>query len=297
MPDPSDDVLLQRPIIIVGAPRSGTSFLGWALECHEQLVYADEPRLTWRYGNDSKSDMLSPADARPNVVRYIRKTFAQRVREAGGSRLLEKTPSNGLRLPFVDRVFPDALYIHTIRNGLESALSIRNFWQKHAQGVGNVTQGRVSSRAKELSLWRAPYYLPEFIRRAAPESLRGILGQNPWGPRLPGMRAMLREMDVLDVCCLQWRTCVELACQFGRSLPADRYLELRVEDMSEDTMRRVLGFCGLPESQAVWDWFGENHRPRQDKARPSDSVQEEDRRRVLQWIEPTLRWLNYDVPD
>ena len=122
----SEAALLERPIIVIGAPRSGTTMLSNVLSLHSSLGYVDEPRLVWRWKNDAKSDMLRPEDARPEVVAYIHAAFAKQVHEQGRTRLLEKTPSNALRMGFVDRVFPDAIYLHILRDGRDSVLGIRD---------------------------------------------------------------------------------------------------------------------------------------------------------------------------
>jgi len=203
---------LHRPIVVIGAPRSGTSLLSELLGGHRDVLLLTEPRLTWKYGNDRKSDMLRAADARPEVIHHIRETFGKQVREAGKRRLVEKTPSNALRPAFVDRVLPDARFIHIIRDPVQSVLSIRSFWQNHASGF-TIAPGRVRQRLKEVQLRRLPHYAKEVVRRAAPKFMRGAVGQNVWGPRLPGIQEMLNQIDLLDICALQWRLCTELTAR------------------------------------------------------------------------------------
>ncbi len=285
--------LLTRPIIIIGAPRSGTSMLGRILSHHRDLAYLGEPRLTWKYGNDGKSDMLRREDARPRVIAHIRARFAQAVHEAGASRLLEKTPSNSLRPAFVDAVFPDCQFVHILRDGVSSAVSIATFWGRHAHGVRNVAPGRSRQRLSELSPLRMPFYAMEFVRRAVPEFLRPIVGRNVWGPRLPGMRQMAREMTPLQIACLQWRTCVEVMCQFGRQLPAERYMECRLEEMGEGLIQRVMAFTGLPEDPAVFDYFREHFDPGQPGARKRER-DPATLEAVRQTLAPTLQYLGFE---
>lgn len=285
--------LLARPIIIIGAPRSGTSMLGRILSRHRALAYLGEPRLTWKYGNDGKSDMLRREDARPRVIAHIRARFAQAVHEAGASRLLEKTPSNSLRPAFVDAVFPDCQFVHILRDGVSSAVSIAAFWGRHAHGVRNVAPGRSRQRLSELNPLRLPFYAMEFVRRAAPGFLRPIVGRNVWGPRLPGMRQMAREMTPLQIACLQWRTCVEVMCQFGRQLPAERYMECRLEEMGEDLIRRVMAFTGLPEDPAVFEYFLEHFNPGQPGARKRER-DPATLEAVRQTLAPTLQYLGFE---
>ncbi len=286
----TDDELLKKPVIIVGSPRSGTTILSQILKQHPELAYLEEPRLTWRYGNDSKSDMLTPEDATPAVCAHIRSEFAKAVRESGRPRLLEKTPANSLRLGFVDRVLPDCKIIHIIRNGVESVLSIRRFWTQHATGV---KRSKLRQRLREVGLRRAPFYAKEMLRRMIAKRIPGMVHQPVWGPRIPGINALLRDLDLLDVCSLQWRTCIEAACQYGRQMPPDRYRECRVEEMSPELIRSLLDFAELDNAPAIWDWFEKEFDPPQPDQR-SNAAEANDIARIRTWIEPTLKWLEYE---
>jgi hypothetical protein len=293
MTSPADEPLLDRPIIVVGSPRSGTTLLGNLLGTHPQLAQLEEPRLTWKFGNDGKSDMLRPADARPEVCQHIRETFAKAVRTAGRQRLIEKTPSNSLRMEFVERVLPGCVFIHTIRDGVESVLSIRKFWQQHARGV---PKEKLIQRLKEIDLKRAPYYAKELLRKVMPKQLSGLVGKPVWGPRIPGIDGLLDQLDLLEVCCLQWRMCVEQACLYGRQLPPGRYMEVRLEDMSPALLGSVLEFCQLemtPEVQAGFaQMFDEGLTTRRKTA-----ADPQDLEMIRRWIEPTMEWLGQTFAD
>ncbi len=291
------DCQLQKPIIIIGAPRSGTTFLGKLFGAHPNVAYLVEPRMTWRYGNDRKSDMLRAEDARPEVCSYIRRAFAETVRNRGKQRLAEKTPSNALRLAFVDQVFPDCRFIHIIRNGFQSAVSIHHYWQNHTSGIGRhrVRKGVLSQRLRELSLRRVPYYAKEFARRIMPEALSRFSGPRVWGPRIPAIESLVCQLGVLEVCCLQWRMCVESACYYGRKLPPHRYMECKLEELTQDRVNAMFAFCELDNNPNVQTCFEQTFDP----TRPAGRVPQidpEQRQRILQWIEPTLRWLEYPVP-
>jgi LPS sulfotransferase NodH len=285
----SDDQLLERAVVILGAPRSGTSMLGRLLARHPDVAYLVEPRLTWKWGNDAKSDVLRPADARPEVRAHLRRAFASAVRAAGRQRLLEKHPSNSLRMGFVDAVLPGCVFVHILRDGIESALSIRRFWQQHARGI---PRRRLADRWRELSWRQAPHYVREAIRRVAPRSLQGVVGRPVWGPRLPGIEQMAQELDPLEIACLQWRTCVELACAYGRALPAERYLEIRLEDMSPETVARILDFARLPPSPEVLAGYAEEFDPSRTQYHRSAAATA-DEAICRAWLQPALEWLGY----
>ncbi|GAB4109044.1 MAG: hypothetical protein Kow00105_17340 [Phycisphaeraceae bacterium] len=284
---------LEKPIIIVGAPRSGTTNLGAVLSRHPSVAYIEEPRLVWRYGNDQKSDLLRPEDARPEVIEHIRETFGRVVTDAGKQRLLEKTPSTGLRLGFVDKVMPDCKFVHIIRNGVESALAIKSFWEDSANRFTGLAPGRIRQRLKEINPMRLPYYAKEVVRRALPKSMSSVVGRSVWGPRIPGIDGLVKDLTLIEVCALQWRMTVELACHYGRQLPSDRYMEIRIEQMNPEMIGRVLEFCELEPDESVTQsrdsWY--------DPQRAARRVKEADPQElalIRQWIDPTMRWLGYD---
>lgn len=287
-----NDPLLSKPVLVVGSPRSGTTILGQFLQVHSTLHGIEEPRLTWRYGNDGKSDMFRADDARPEVIDYIRSKFANQIRAAGRSRLLEKTPSNSLRVGFVDRVLPDCKIIHIIRNGVDSSLSIRSYWNQAAHGIKGVNKGKLQERLKEIQLRRLPHYAMEATRRFAPSPLRKLVGPNVWGPRIPGIRGMLEELELLEVCALQWRTCVEIAQHEGRQLPADRYREIRLEDLNTEKFHELLEFAELTPEPAVIENFEKVFSSTRSTCRQSDADQE-DLALLRKWIEPTMARLGY----
>lgn len=288
----TNDTVLAKPVIVLGSPRSGTTVLGQLLQAHSSLLGLVEPRLTWQYGNDKKSDMLRPEDARPEVIAYIRGRFAKEVRDGRRVRLLEKTPSNALRIGFVERVLPDCKVIHITRNGVDASLSIRSYWKQAAHGISGVTPGRFRERLKELQLSRLPNYAVEAARRFAPAPLRGVVGQNVWGPRIPGIRGMLAELDLLEVCALQWRTCVEAARHYGAQMPADRYHEVRLEELDADRLRRVLDFAELTPEPELMDNFEKTFAHDRSTARRSAATPD-DLRLLRRWITPTMDWLGY----
>lgn len=286
------DTILIKPVIIVGSARSGTTILGQLLQVHSTLFGIVEPRFTWRYGNDRKSDMLRGEDATPEIVSYIRRQFAKRVRESGRIRLLEKTPSNALRLEFVDRVFPDCRIIHVIRNGIDASLSIRSFWNQAAQGIKGVSTGKLQERTAELEFWRYPFYAMEGFRRFAPWPLSILVGRNVWGPRIPGIRNMLKELELIEVCALQWRTCVEAAKLYGKTLPMNRYMEFRLEDLNLEKFHELLQFAELDDEPKVIENFQQIIDPARSTGRRANAETAE-MQLLGKWITPTMEWLGY----
>jgi hypothetical protein len=291
----TDDELLRDPIIIVGAPRSGTAILAHVLRAHPDLAYLREPRLLWKYGNDAKSDLLHPEDARPEVRAHIRGEMARFVREQGRRRLVEKTPSNALRLGFVDAVFPDARYVHIIRTGPDAVAAIHRSWLEPPRNLRVDRQrDRLRRHLREASWRQFPHYAWEAVQKVAPKRLRGVVGRPPWGPRLPGLDGLVRDLDLLEVCALQWKMCVEAATQFGRGLPPGRYMECRLEDLDPPAIHRILDFVGLDAHPDVLAALAEEYDDSKIIARSKD-LPAHDVERIMTWIAPTLRWLDAPV--
>jgi hypothetical protein len=188
-------------------------------------------------------------------------------------------------------VLPGCIFIHTIRDGVESVLSIRRYWQQHARGL---PKEKLLERLREITPGRAPHYFKEFLRRAMPKQLSGLVGKPVWGPRIPGIDQLLEQLDLLEVCCLQWRMCVEQACYYGRQLPPGRYLECRLEEMSPQLFRSVLEFCQLdstPEVQAGFQRVFEKELT----TRVKSQTDPQDLATIRRWIGPTLVWLGQDA--
>lgn len=293
----SDDSLLARPIIIVGSARSGTDFLAHVLRQGNPLAFANEPRMVWRFGNDGKSDMLRPEDARPEVIAFIRSRFARFVREQGMQRLIETTPSNSLRVGFVDRVFPDAKIIHIIRNGTDTVLSLRRYYTANARGVdpigdreqgeqGSIRGSALMGRFREAHPRQLPYYAMEVARRVAPK----LFGPASLGQRIPGQPAMQRELDPIKVCFWQWRAAVEEAAHQGRKLGPSRYRECRLEKLTPEVIASLHEFCGLEKLDEALAWLAKEYDPSRPGA-PSRGADPAERAEVDAWVAPTMRWL------
>ena len=120
---------LDRPIVILGAARSGTTLTGEILGRHPDVAYWIEPKYVWRYGRPlARDDIRTAAEATLRVRHYIRRAFNQYTERRGKSRFMEKTPSNCFRLPFVHAVLPNARFLHIVRDGRDVARSAVKKW-------------------------------------------------------------------------------------------------------------------------------------------------------------------------
>lgn len=287
-----DEKPLDRPIVILGAPRSGTTILGDVLASHREFAYALEPTPVWRYRNEGRSDCLTPEHITPRIRRYIRSHFQQLLEKDHKTRLLEKTPQNSLRPEFVDAILPEARYLHVIRHGYESALSIRSHWSTNTSGFRGV---RPWQRLREMSPSQIPRYGWQFLLRVIGRltGLRLVL----WGPRLPGMGSMAAAFSGLELAALQWRFCVERARHFGRGLGPERYLEVKLEELDSERFAEILRFCQMDDDPAVAAAWAEKYRPQKASHR-LHGVDPAELALLRRCLEPTLEWLGYSAdPD
>jgi tetratricopeptide (TPR) repeat protein len=125
--DPSE-----RPVFVVGMPRSGTTLTEQILSSHPSVAGAGEspemPLIAASLGllpDDAQQfakrvSKLSPAESRALARRYL----AVLNRESGTAlRVTDKTPGNFTNLGLIALLFPNAKIIHTRREPLDTCIS------------------------------------------------------------------------------------------------------------------------------------------------------------------------------
>lgn len=137
-------------VFIVGCPRSGTSILGELVACHKKVKYFFETRNVWQKervnslqkgaGNNLHSHRLIAKDYNEEGVKRIRHFFESREMISNPlprrfirfllnrfqikQVVVEKNPRNALRIPYILSVFPNAKFIHIIRDGRDVTCSL-----------------------------------------------------------------------------------------------------------------------------------------------------------------------------
>lgn len=209
---------LRRPVFVVGAPRSGTSFLGRCLGALPELSYHFEPAATQRAAPYVYRGAWPFGRAR----RFYRTVYRWllRLHLDGDLRYADKSPRNCFLMAFLHRAFPDAQFIHIIRDGRDAALShSKKPWMQAAaarsgeQGVGGHAFGPYARFYIEAE--RAPAF---------------------------------ETTSDYHRCIWAWRRHVEYALQAKEQLPADQYHEVRYEDLVHAPMpagRRVLDYLRI----------------------------------------------------
>lgn len=213
------------PVFLVGAPRSGTTWLQAMLAAHPGIASPPETDLYNRYlapwadlwalqaqrqandhgGRPNKGlPAVLTSDELDEQLRAVARAVHAAVLRAKPSAelVVEKHPSYSVHLPLILRLHPEAPVIHLVRDGRDVAASL----------------------VRASATW-ARHWAPRRIGAAAAR----------WERNVRGARAA-RELT-------------------------DRYLELRYESLLADgaaELRRALDFCGVSSGDA--DAIVEDHR-------------------------------------
>lgn len=247
---------IRSPIVLLGAPRSGTTMLFNVLSAHPDLwsLYAESGTIIDRWFPTTMtvgdSDVITASDVSDEAVADLQGAFARSIGNMGSRhvalsqltsrvlrtpvgrfaarfplasrarlstlysragrhqgpsevRMVEKTPLNCLRIPLMNRLFPDCRFVHLTRDPRPSVASIYTGW----------------TQSTEFRRFR----FPPWFRLAGDDAGWWCFGLIPGWEELNGVR-------VIDICARQWSVYNEY-CR--RDLPddADRTMRVTYEDL------------------------------------------------------------------
>ncbi len=168
------------PVLVLGVRRSGTTLLRVMLDRHSELAVPDEsyfvPQLADRHlrhvepdefvDDLRRIDTLTEWDVPLDKVRArltkrmpigaaIASVYAVYAEERGKPRWGDKTPMYMQNLRLLERLFPDALFVHLIRDGRDAALSFLSMpkglmaetWMQPRNVAGFACQWRTEVKA------------------------------------------------------------------------------------------------------------------------------------------------------
>lgn len=113
---------IKEPVFIIGSPRSGTTFLGNCLAQLPEVSYHFEPIAT-----KAAARYVYQKEWKHWWSKYFYHSVYEwllRIHGDGDLRFSEKTPRNCFLIDFLAQTFPDAKFIHIIRDGRDVALSL-----------------------------------------------------------------------------------------------------------------------------------------------------------------------------
>jgi len=228
------DPVFDRPIFVVSPPRSGSTLLFETLaqsptvytigdESHQLIegIAALAPQF-----RDFDSNRLLADDATPDIADQLRRRFDDALRDRDrrrrdstvALRMLEKTPKNALRVPFLAKVFPEARFIYLYREPQQVLSSMIEAW----------TSGRF---------------------RTYP-GLPGWTGL-PWSLLLtPGWRDLIGQ-PLNRIVAAQWRVTTQLLVGDLLELPSDRWVVTRYDALVAHPEAEIRRLCAMMDLE--WD--------------------------------------------
>ena len=201
-----------RPLIIIGAGRSGTNILRDALCALPGFATwpCDEINPIMRHGNIAMPhDRFDVKQARPAVARFIRGAFRREWQRQGKPAfLVEKTCANSLRVPFLAEILPEARFVFLHRHGGDVLASARKRWRGEMELP---TLPYYWSKVRFTPLRDLPIYGWRFLRARAQMLTGQAEHMASWGPTSPAMLDLPRDASLDLICARQWADCVVTA--------------------------------------------------------------------------------------
>ncbi len=215
-----------RPVFIMSPPRSGSTLLFETLaqargvytiggESHAMIEGVPELNVI---AHNYNSNRLDARLATPELAEKLRRRFAAELRDRDGMRpanqpvrLLEKTPKNSLRIPFLAKVFPQALFVFLYRDVRETLSSMIEAWHSG--------------------------------RFATYRNLPGWTGELPWSLLLtPGWRE-LNGLPLPQIVARQWETATRILLDDLAAIAPERITIARYDALLADPMAEIAYLC------------------------------------------------------
>lgn len=231
-----------RHVVVVGAARSGTKLVRDALtEVTGVGAVPYDIGYVWRHGNEEHpDDAIDPKNVTPRSRRFIQR-FVDRYALGDPPVVIEKTVGNSMRVPVVASTFPDAVFVHLIRDGVDVAESTRRQW------YAKPDMRYLMQKARHFPASLAPRYGARYAVSLAHRLIGSDRRVGTWGPRYPGIDRDLDDCQLLTVCARQWSQSVSRVEADLQRL-ASPVVKVRYEDFVQDSsaeLTRIAEACGL----------------------------------------------------
>jgi hypothetical protein len=228
---PDDE--FDRPVFIVSPPRSGSTLLFetlaqapdvYTIGSESHGMFEQFPSLH-PASRDFESNRLGVDAATPEIAQLLRARFRTRLVDRHGAappatqvRLLEKTPKNALRVPFLREVFPQARFVYLYRDVRETLASMIEAW--------NSGSFRMYS---QLPGWSG----------------------TPWSLLLtPGWRSLIGK-PLPEIVAAQWQATTQILLDDLERAPAGSWCVARYDALLAQPADEIARLCG--QLDFTWD--------------------------------------------
>lgn len=292
-------IQLKPPIILLGNVRSGTTILHQLVAEHPAVERWHEPRTLWLYADPRRvHDEFDERDATPNVKQFIRDQFLKFQNRHGNRRVVEKTPFNILKIPYVRAILPEAAYLYIVRNPFSFISSVEMKWQtRHAAGGTNLSRKGLWRRLQSTPISQVHHYVAPYIIQHVERHILRRKYLSIWGPRYKGIQQDLKNHDLLTVIARQWSVCSRKAEQDLAEFDGGQVLRLRYEDFVGEPiahLERICRHCGLEMTsnmvKAAQERVKPDRQPKWQRLDPRDVA------RIIPEIEDEMQRHGYTVP-
>jgi len=232
--------IFKQPIIILSAPRAGSTLLFellaqakdlWTIGGESHAAIEGIPQFRPGY-QGSISNVLTDKDGDQHSISLLKQTFQNSLinrdrkkyslESNGAIRFLEKTPKNSLRIRFLNKVFPDAKFIFLVRDPKENISSILDAWNSK----NFITYPNLPDFKDRWSLLLLPNW-PDLKNKSNPE-----------------------------IATRQWQTCNETILNELKEIPNDRWTIVNYQDLilnPDNVISKTCEFIGVEKDQHLTD--------------------------------------------
>jgi hypothetical protein len=215
-----------------------------------------EPYFIWEYYLKLQADdYLDESHADEKSVRFIRKQFDYLKKKSGKHTVLEKTPTNAFKIKYINKVLPEAKWIHLYRDGRDVISSMKVQYQRRREIARKRSlrkiladihytlsrqpcfRFRLLAILYELRHWHriAPYF--QFSKNRQWSTSIG------WGPRYPGWQKDKPVMEEIEFLATQWVRAEQQILMDLRVISPDNLYQFAYEQLLENPISILTQLC------------------------------------------------------
>ncbi len=239
---------IRQPVFIVGTGRSGTTILGLILSMHRTVGFLNEPKALWHsiypkedvigsYQKGSARYRLFANDTDSSMEQAAHRLYGAYLKAVCSTRVVDKYPELIFRVPFVKKIFPDAIFLFLVRNGWDTCFSIKRWSERLNVENRKVIHDWWGVNNKKWKLLNEQLVASDAdFREIAPE--------------------VARFKDHINMAMVEWIVTMREGMRQMRE-NSDSFLMVRFEDLTHTprkTLSKILEFCNFPDDRKLFQY-------------------------------------------